>query len=386
MRHFFSVITTFLVFCTTGFTQLLADSSRLWLADIKSVRSDILKENRTVYIYRPAVDPAEQLPVLYLLDGDIQMSSIAAQVQYMAGVYGMYPNMMIVGIANYKYDRFKDLTPTNSLVNFQGQIESSWKTSGGAGNFLSFIEQELIPWVQKNYSTNSYKIISGHSLGALTVLHAFNSNKETFNAYIAVSPSMWWDNENELKQLRTKRSAFSTSPILYISDGNEGGNFHQAVLKTDSLYKRLMPDSFRYKYKSYPDETHGSVQLPSHSDALRFIFKDWQPGQGDSSVEAIKAKYKRLSEKNKIRLLIPANILLSLAFENMQRGIMKPAEEAATYLIENYPENIMGFVLKAEMYERSGDKVNALIWYKKVLTIRPEEPEILRRIKSLNER
>jgi hypothetical protein len=44
----------------------------------------------------------------------------------------------------------------------------------------------------------------------------------------------------------------------------------------------------------------------------------------------------------------------------------------------------MGFVLKAEMYERSGDKVNALIWYKKASTIRPEEPEILRRIKALN--
>ena len=43
--------------------------------------------------------------------------------------------------------------------------------SGGGANFMSFIEQELIPYINSKYSILPYRMLIGHSFGELTVLN-----------------------------------------------------------------------------------------------------------------------------------------------------------------------------------------------------------------------
>lgn len=69
---------------------------------------------------------------------------------------GMAQKMIVIGITNT--ERTRDFTPTYD------ESYNQWGISGGADNFLDFLEKELKPYVKANYSTNNYAIISGHSL------------------------------------------------------------------------------------------------------------------------------------------------------------------------------------------------------------------------------
>ena len=80
------------------------------------------------------------------------------------------PKMIVVGIPNT--NRMRDLTPTTPEGE-QFYIDSSASTnSGGGEKFISFIEKELIPHIESNYPTQPYRMLIGHSLGGLMVMHA----------------------------------------------------------------------------------------------------------------------------------------------------------------------------------------------------------------------
>ncbi|RZK25918.1 MAG: hypothetical protein EOO43_04275 [Flavobacterium sp.] len=84
-----------------------------------------------MYIHVPKVDSADvdqALPVLYLLDGENHFHMLSAYIDYLSH-WKVIPPMLIVGIINV--DRVKDLTPTPSVTNFSGKIDSNYRTSGG---------------------------------------------------------------------------------------------------------------------------------------------------------------------------------------------------------------------------------------------------------------
>jgi predicted alpha/beta superfamily hydrolase len=71
-------------------------------------------------------------------------------------------------------------------------------TSGGGDRFLDFIQNELMPEIGKRYRTAHFQIFSGHWLGGLMAIHILVSRPDMFQAYIAVSPSLQWDNQRTL--------------------------------------------------------------------------------------------------------------------------------------------------------------------------------------------
>lgn len=71
----------------------------------------------------------------------------------------------------------------------------AFPTSGQADRFLDFLEKELIPHIDRNYRTYPHRIIAGWSFGGLLATHALIHRPEIFDAYLAISPSLWWDEE-----------------------------------------------------------------------------------------------------------------------------------------------------------------------------------------------
>ena len=141
------------------------DSTGITIAEIKIIHSTILNEDRKIYVYTP-VNHFEPLPVIYLMDGE--MISLGAGIVDFLSQANLLPPMIVVGIGNYEYDSARDLTTTHSLLNMDGTTDSnSWRNSGEGENFLKFIKDELMPFVEKNYKTSPNKIFFGHSLGGL---------------------------------------------------------------------------------------------------------------------------------------------------------------------------------------------------------------------------
>ena len=79
-----------------------------------------------------------------------------------------------------------------------------------------------MPFIEQNYRTYNYRILGGVSYGGLFVMNAFVKDPLYFNGYIAMSPSMWWDNQIALKnteELLSKNTGLPTR--LYITLANK---------------------------------------------------------------------------------------------------------------------------------------------------------------------
>ena len=201
------------------------------LGVIDSIHSNVLNETRTLNIYLPAgySDSSASYPVIYLLDGsaDEDFIHIVGIVQFLTMIKQM-PESIVVGIANI--DRRRDFTFPTTIA----RDKKDYPTTGGSEKFMSFIETELEPFIQKNYKTNHDKSIIGQSLGGLFATEVLFEKPQLFDHYFIVSPSLWWDNESLLiKGQGMLKSEFLKNKSIYISIGKEGKQM-------DSDAKRLV--------------------------------------------------------------------------------------------------------------------------------------------------
>ena len=260
-----------------------AETYKYPLIKVLTIHSQVLNEDRRIYVHYPESDSADlgnRFPVLYIMDADNHFELLAQYADYLSRPDVLaIPKIIIVGIVNT--DRRRDLTPTRSILDYTGMPDSSTllKPSGGNENFLQFIRTELMPEIDKNFQTTPYKIFAGHSLGGLSSINCMLTHADMFDAYIAVSPSLWWDKEYLLKFTDEKLIKGSTlNKMFFYSNGDEGGHnsfFHKGLLKLDSIIAGKNLTGLTYMYKYYPDETHMTEPIIAYYEALRFIFKDY---------------------------------------------------------------------------------------------------------------
>ena len=134
----------------------------------------------------------KKYPVIYLMDSQWDfplVKSIYGQQYY----DGFIPELIIVGITwggvnpNPDSLRARDYTPTN---------EARQPQSGGADKFLSFMKDELFPFIETNYKAdNNNRTLMGCSLGGLITLYALFTHTDMFTGYVAASPAIGWSNE-----------------------------------------------------------------------------------------------------------------------------------------------------------------------------------------------
>ena len=151
------------------------------------LKSEVLGEERIILVRTPSGYEAgnQRYPVLYMTDGDAHIGHTGATIEFLSR-NGRMSELIVVGITNT--DRTRDLSPTHVKTAAVAGVQ--FPTSGGADKFLKFIESELIPDIEKRYRVQPYRILAGHSLGGLFVVHAMLSRPELFNSYIRCEPGI----------------------------------------------------------------------------------------------------------------------------------------------------------------------------------------------------
>ena len=281
LRNFLKALILFLLFFNSMANAQEVELYNSVSNDVLIIPSKVLSEDRRIYVHVPKTNSEnlnKAFPVLYLLDGENHFHILSAYIDYLSH-WKMIPPIMVVGIISK--DRRKDLTPTKSTVDYSGKVDSMYSTSGGNGKFFQFMQLELIPYIEKKYKVDAYKIFAGHSFGGITTINCMFIHPDMFNAYIAISPSLWWDNKYTLKLVENKLTKLvSLNKKFFYSTGNEGVNdpnsFYTDLLKFDSLIVNRTPKGLTYKYKFYPQESHMSEPVVAYYDALRFIYQDWK--------------------------------------------------------------------------------------------------------------
>ncbi|HEY9116598.1 MAG TPA: alpha/beta hydrolase-fold protein [Roseivirga sp.] len=241
------------------------------------IYSEILNEERTCLISLPdSYDEAavnQKYPVMILLDGYTHFKTAAGITHFMSSARNrnnMIPEMIIVAIENV--DRERDFTITKIKT-----VRPS--TMGGGHRFLDFMEQELIPSIDSHYPTDSFKMLTGHSLGGLLTVNAYKDEQSAFDAFLAIDPSIWWDESLMIAKVDSI-SPVSFDKRLYIATANQGErNYERNKKKHDTLFemmKQRSKGSFQTKLQYFDNEDHRSVSLIAIYEGLKFIFKETQ--------------------------------------------------------------------------------------------------------------
>ena len=148
--------------------------------------------------------PAEGHAVLYLIDGNLHFG-IAVDTARIQACWPDVIDPVVVGIG-YPTDsvsqaldlRMIDLTTPIAAERLkQGFIAKMPPPSegfGGMDNYLRVIEEEVKPRVEAMVAINRQEqVLMGHSLGGLTTLHALFRHPGTFQQFVSISPSIWWN-------------------------------------------------------------------------------------------------------------------------------------------------------------------------------------------------
>jgi len=270
----FSVISFFHSFAQNK----TAKPSTFVLATVDTLHSSILGEDRILNVYLPAdYDKKIKYPVIYLLDGSAveDFIHVVGIVQFNTIPWvDRIPKSIVIGIANT--NRKLDFTSLSTREADRKIIPKN----GGSARFISFLEKELQPYVDQEYSTNGVKTIIGQSLGGLLATEILFTKPQLFNKYIIISPSLWWKDGDLLKANPVILSQSNHLPIdIYIGVGKEGSidgsKIHVMEEDAKLLYdkiKRGGPGNVKVSFDYLPDETHATVTHQAVFNAFRILY------------------------------------------------------------------------------------------------------------------
>ncbi len=321
-----------------------------------TIKSKVLGEDRVILVRTPPGYATNNLKyaVLYMTDGDSHIAHTSSTIDFLVR-NGRMSDLIVVGIPNT--DRTRDLTPDKGTGLNAGQFP----TAGGADKFLKFIETELIPEIEKSYRVQPYRILAGHSFGGLFAVHALVTRPELFNSYIAVSPSLQWSDDAELKRaqefFRTRKELNAT---LFTSLGNEPGDIGKDFVAFKELLSQTKIKGFDWQAEQMMDEDHGSVVLRSHYLGLRQVFAGWQmprdPATGEvaGGLKAADEHYKWLSQKFGYSIPTPEALINQIGYQFLGGGNSEEAIATFKTNVERYPTSANVYDSLGEAYEKTG--------------------------------
>jgi uncharacterized protein len=329
------------------------------------VHSNVLNEDRVIWVRMPAAAKGnkERYAVLYMTDGGTNVNEIGSTIDFLADTNFM-PPLIVVGITNT--DRVRDLTPSHGGVKHSDGTVEPFPTSGGADKFLDFIQTELVPEIDKRYATYPYRILVGHSLGGLFAIHAMMARHDLFSAYIASSPSLWWDDFRTLHQAQeflARQKEFKKT--LFFSLGNESGNMDEGFAQMQKTVSAGLPKGFVAASAHYREEKHSSTELLSHYAGLRMIFAGWpaprdaKTGYQIGGLSGIEQHYRALSERFGFKVSAEKEIN---SFGYALLGDKKIDEAVAAFQrnVELYPRSANVYDSLADGLEAQGKPVVAM--------------------------
>ncbi len=346
----FAVVLVLFALTVAAFGQDYAAGNRI------TIKSEVLGEDRVILVRTPPgyERDGQRYPVLYLTDGAAHLGHTASTIEFLSR-NGRMPEMIVVAITNT--DRTRDLTPTNASMWRPDGTEAKLPTSGGADKFLKFIETELIPKIEKDYRTQPYRVFAGHSFGGLFAVHAFLTRPEAFNAYIAVSPSMHWDNHllsRKAEEFFKDRKELSRT--LYFTLADEGGVMREGFDRFKGILGKNKLKGFEWDAMLMEDEDHGSVVMRSHYQGFRKVFDGWRMTAeiAAGGAPAVESHYKKLSAKFGYAIQPPEPLMNNLGYQLMGQGKTEEAIAVFKSNVERYPNSANVYDSFAEAYEKTG--------------------------------
>lgn len=252
------------VFVLTSFcTQAQND---IVLAKYHKIYSEKIGEYREIYVSVPDgyETNGKKYPVIYMMDGE-NTSSFLGGIRYIESL-GEIPEFIVVGIKNTNRD--KDVYPEEVTYS------DGTKAGGRAIQFLSFINDELIPFINKTYRTENYKVLLGTSNTGFTAVFAMFHNPKAFNTYMASSATLSIPSFHASRDSLVKNWQ-GGERYLYLVMGEHD---YPTIIRLNGALKEIidsyMPAGLVCRLRVIEGEGH--VPASSFVEGLKCLFHEWK--------------------------------------------------------------------------------------------------------------
>lgn len=224
----------------------------------------------------------KKYPTLVVLDGDnTRLRGISGLVESLSSynLERQIPEFIIVAVPNT--NRVRDLTPTETNLVFNGKTLAEFEISGGANTFIQFLENELLPKINKEYRTNGRRALVGQSFGGLFTAHVLMTRPDLFSDYLVTDATYVWDNNylNRLKvDLIKKQSERKISAFFALANNDHIGEHGVANRAWGNEFiaklKEHAGENLKIQHQYFPEERHGTVEMLSWYFGLLSLFKE----------------------------------------------------------------------------------------------------------------
>ncbi len=293
MAKYFSFIAfTFLTISCNQNTQREAQKANHNENLEKKLYSKSVSDSFSIFVSLPNdynSQHTNRYPVVYLLDANLYFDIMAVTINKYSEI-GLSPSVILVGIG------YKDFPTMDSLRNRDYTYpvaipEYEMIISGGADIFLTFINDELVPYIDKEYKTDTLKrVLAGHSLGGYFSTYALLQNiigkNNNFSRFVAASPSIHYNNYYLLSRLKDapKQQNGNRKIRAYITYGgleeDENANDTSIIKLSEvsaQLFKLLSEKQSSYIiYKSdiFSSLGHMDTQIPTFLKGLQWTLSE----------------------------------------------------------------------------------------------------------------
>lgn len=238
------------------------------------LHSTTLGDERQINIWTPAdygsaENANRRYNVLYVLDGALDQDfQHIAGLGHLGALSWTYEPLIIVGIQTK--DRRAELTRRPQ----DARHAAEFPQAGGARRFQDFIAAEVIPFIDANYRTGEGRALMGESLAGLFVVDTFLHRPQLFRDYIAISPSLWWDDQHFARDGGHDLEGRAPSNTrLYLAIANEGGATQAGMNRFLALLEAAPHGSVTWRYSDRSaTETHATIYHGAALDALRWLY------------------------------------------------------------------------------------------------------------------
>lgn len=357
MKTLIKVLIISIGFTSDFYSQDFPDD--FYNSERKLIQSEVLNSDRLLFIYLPNnyhIDTAKSYPVHYLTDAPTT-SNVYFDLLRLHSTMKYVPECIVVGLSSD--DRNLNLSPDK-----------------GAYQYLEFIKNEVIPYIESNYRTKSFKVLSGHSLGGDFVIYTMLKHPSLFNAYIAGSPGPLapilelLDNEEFALNDQEYRFFYTSVGSLDITDT-------AAFINLNKRLEAEITEKIDFNFEIHDGENHISNIVINYQTAIRKLFEDWQYTLPDNLVRPISEELQihKMKLENKFgysQEISEWGVIFPMMDKLAKRGDFKNAIDILKYDIQIHPESDQAFAFLAKAHFDTGQIELGMQYLKKSLELNPE--------------
>lgn len=215
-----------------------------------------------------------RFPTVYVIDGGPEQDfPHIAGIAQSGDINWSFEPFILVGVetVNRRHEITPSVTSPADIAAYENELGA---TPGGSAEFRRFLAEDVKPWVEARYRTSGRDAVIGESLAGLFVVETLFETPDLFDDYIAVSPSLWWD---EMRLGREAGRLLAAIPPgdrrLYLTLADEGFRHEEGVGLLVQALQQHPPQGLQWLFVEQGDsETHASIYHGAALDAFRAFY------------------------------------------------------------------------------------------------------------------